>query len=302
MRALRITAALMVAAAILLVTPGTAPADPADAAAASAFGTTITGGGEDIVPPTPQVSAAIGEESTETLVDVPAEPLAVSGTLTATALAHEASDVPTALTVNEQEVAGPYNATGLGVVENLEVLVNQVDAETSLLTATVVRAEAAAACVDGSPEYTANSEIVDLQIAGEQVPLNAPLEQVIDGVNDVLEQTTLNQVVDIERNVVTQNPAGGIAVDALVVTLLSAAGDAPLAQVRIAHGEVGPIACAAPPTETAPETVPPPAPAPDVATPALPRTGTDAGSLAAGGLALGLSAAGITWLRRRLTV
>lgn len=272
-----------------IVTSGTATAEPADAAAASAFGATITGGGEDIVPPTPEVSAALGEDATETLVDVPAEPLAVSGTLIASASAHAESDIETALTVNEQTVAGPYNATGVGVVEHLEVLVNQVDAETSLLTATVLRSEAAAVCSGGTPSYTASSEIVDLQVAGEPVPLNGPAEQLIDGVNEVLTGSGLNQVVDIQRNVVTQNPEGGIAVDALVVTLLAAAGDQPLAQVRVAHAEVGPLSCA--PAEVAED---PPAP------PALPRTGTDGGALAAAGLALATGAVGLTWMRHRL--
>lgn len=282
-----IATAVVALAALGLAAVGTAHADPALDASASAFGANITGGGQDVVPPTPAVEVRMGApDATETLIDVPAEPLAVSGTLTATAMAHPDSDVPSALTVNSHEVEGPFNVTGVGLVENLQVLTTAGGEGVPLLSAAVVRGEAVGVCAGETATYAANSEIIDLQIAGNPVPLNEPLEQLIDGVNQVLTESGLDQVVNIERNVVTQNPDGGVAVDALVVTLLDAAGQDPLGQVRLAHGEVGPLACGAPPV-IEPE-------------PALPRTGSDAGLLAAGAVVLGSAAVGTIWLRRRL--
>ncbi len=117
----------------------------------------------------------------------------------------------------------------------------------SLVTAEAMRAEAVAVCRGGAVEYSANSEVINLNIGGQDVPLNGPLTDVLDQLNAVLEQTTLNQVVDIQRNVVTPTD-DGIAVDALVVTVLSAAADAaggPVAEVRLGHAEVGGVACGA---------------------------------------------------------
>lgn len=294
----RTAAAATAFAAVALVvgTGASAHAEPIDAGTASAFGATITAGGEDVVPPTPEATTTLAEEDvTETLVNIPAEPLAVSGTLNADAAVHEEADILSQLAVNEQELAEPYHAAGVGLIEGLDLLLDSVEPGVSLVTADVVRAEAVGACVNGMAVYSANSEIINLQIGGEPVPLNEPLEKIIDGLNAGLVDSGLAEVVNIERNVVTPL-ADGIAVDALVVTVLSAAGEEPLAQARLASAEVTGLNCA--PAEVAAPAAPAaPAPAPQEA---LPRTGSNASTTAGFAALMAMGALSLGVIRHRM--
>jgi LPXTG-motif cell wall-anchored protein len=236
-------AAVTVALAVFSIAPAAHAASPA----ASAFGANVQVSGQDVVPPTPAVSVATAPgDQTNTVIDIPASPVAVNGTLTATANAHNTADIATGLTVVQQAVAGPYNARGLAQIEGAGVLYDVAGVGVPLLSAAVIRSEAAVVC-GATPKYTANSEIVDLAIAGNSIPLNAPAQDLIDAINGVLATSGLNAVANVERNVVTQIAGGGIGVDALVVTVLSAAGATPLATVRLAHAEVTAAACAAKP-------------------------------------------------------
>lgn len=239
-------AALLGALALLTVTAAPAGADTVGAGEASAYGGTISVGGQEVIPPTPTAAVTLppGGEAGETVVDIPAEPVAVSGTLNADAVVHAASDVPSQLEVVEQAVAGPFNASGVALIEGADVLLDAVAEDVSLVAADVIRAEAVAVCTAGEVVYSANSEIVSLQIGGEDVPLNDPITQILDGLNAGLTDSGLNAVVDIQRNVVTELE-DGIAVDALVVTVLAAAGDAPLAEVTLGHAEVSGVTCGA---------------------------------------------------------
>lgn len=322
-RRLAIAATLLATLALVFGVASPASADTVGAGEASAFGATIVAGGQEVIPPTPLAEATLeSEDVSETLVDIPAEPLAISGTLNADAAVHADSDIESTLTQVTQEVEGPYNASGVALIEGAEVLVDAVAADVSLVTADVIRAEAVAVCRGGTVEYAANSEIINLKIAGEDVPLNAPIQDLLDAVSDGLEQSGLNQVVDIQRNVVTPTE-DGIAVDALVVTLLAAAGDDPVAQVRIGHAEANTTSCGGdlpecsdtidndgdakidfpddPGCDSAEddseidETV-----TPDAATPTLPRTGGDAATTAGIAGALALGALTLGFLRRRM--
>lgn len=230
--------------ALMVVTAAPAMADSIGSGTARAYGATVEVGGETVVPPTPtaEVIAPPGNNVSETLIDIPADPLAVSGTLTATARVHGPSDIPSALTVETQAVPGPYNVQGVALIEGLDVLLDVPADDVSLVSADVVRAEAVAVCTAGAVQYSANSEIIDLRVGGEEIPLNAPVQDLVDAIGDVLEQSGLNQVVDVQRNVVTTT-ATGISVDALVVTLLAAAGESPLARVVIGHAEASSAAC-----------------------------------------------------------
>ncbi len=236
------TLALTAVIAVIPFAPGAKAAGPA----ASAFGATVLAGGEEVIPPEPVASVATPPgDATETTVDIPAEPVAISGTLTATANAHKTADIASGLTVVQQAVPGPYNARGLAQIQGLGVLFDVAGAGVPIVGATTVRSEAAVVC-GATPRYTANSEIVDLTVGGEPVPVNGPVQDIIDGISGALADSGLNAVVDVQRNVVTQIPGGGIGVDALIVTVLAAAGDVPLAQIRLAHAEVTAAAC--PPT------------------------------------------------------
>lgn len=232
--------ASLVAMPFLGASPATAQATPA---AVSAYGATVSVGGQSVVPPTPLATVATRPgDDTKTVVNIPADPVAVSGTLTATANAHAKADIASGLTVVKQTLAGPYHARGLAQIEQAAVLFGVSGPKIPLLSAAVIRAEAVAVC-SATPSYAANSEVVDLVIGGTPVALNAPVQDLIDGITGVLDQTGLKAVVNVRRNVVTTLPGGGITVDALVVTILAAAGDTPLGEVRLARAEVTAGAC-----------------------------------------------------------
>jgi hypothetical protein len=286
----------------------------AQSGSAYAFGGQVALTDQDVLPPNAEASMEappFGEDADEALVEVPADPLAISYTARGTARVHEAADLGSVLGEDAapQAAPGPYNAVGAGAVENLEVLVDAVAADVPLIRADLVRGEAVGVCVGDEAQYSASSEIVNLVIGGETVPVNAPLSQIVDAITDVLEETTLNQVVDVRRNVVSEVAGGGIAVDALVVTVLAAAGDDPLVTIRLGHGEVAALTCS--PADVPEEVVElpfegtptapgapsaPAAPGAPVSTGELPRTGA-AVPLALAGLAA-LGGLGLAGLRR----
>jgi LPXTG-motif cell wall-anchored protein len=236
-------ATVLAALTMVVATAGPAAADPVGAGEASAFGGQVQLTDQDVIPPTALAESDLAsEDAEETAIGIPADPLAVSGTLNGRAAVHTQSDLDSELTEVDQAVAGPYNARAVGSIEEAQVLLDAAGEGVPLLTAALIRAEAVGVCRDGVVEYSANSEILQLNIGGEPIPLNAPLQDIIDGINEVLDQTTLNQVVNVERNVVTET-ADGIAVDALVVTVLAAAGDVPLGTVTLGHAEVNGLAC-----------------------------------------------------------
>lgn len=242
-----VASALSLVMATAIGVAAAAPAHAADPPAASAFGAQISAAGQEIIPPTPLASVPTRPgEDIKSLVDIPADPVAISGTLTAEAAAHATADLASKLTVVEQTFPGPYDARSVAEIEDAGVLLGVAGPDVPVLTAGLIRAEAVAVCA-GTPRYSANSEVIDLAVAGQALPLNAPVQQIVDAISGVLAQSGLNAVVDVQRNVVTQLPGGGAAVDALVVTVLAAAGEAPLAQVRLAHAEVTAGACAAVP-------------------------------------------------------
>ncbi len=234
----RLLAALSIVTAALVVLPTSAGADTSQGGEASAYAVEVS----PIIPQTPLAESTLaGEDAAETLVEIPGDPLVVSGTATATAAVHKESDIASQLLVNEQGVDGPYNAAAFGEIEGAKVLVDAIATDVSLVRADAVRAEAVAVCTGDTVTYSANSEIVNLDLGGEPLPLNGPLEQILDAVNDLLQQTTLDQVVSVERNVVTES-ADGIAVDALRVEILRVANPAPIIVV-LGHAELSGVTC-----------------------------------------------------------
>ncbi|MGH9273317.1 MAG: hypothetical protein ACRDZU_01615 [Acidimicrobiales bacterium] len=227
---------------------GPAAADPAKGGEASAFAATATLAGNDLVPPTPvaEVAAPPFADAAETAIPIDADPLAINGTLVANAAVHENADLASQLEqpASAQAVAGPYNASAVGQIEDVEVLVDAVAAEVPLVEADAVRGEAVAKCVGSTVSYSASSEVVNLVIGGED-PLSGPLNDLITQITDALNASPLVDLVSIEVNDVTVN-ATGASVDALVVTVLQVVDpDAPLVQVRLGHAEVGGVTCGA---------------------------------------------------------
>lgn len=225
--------------------PSTARADDVAAGKASSFAVTADVLGTNVIPPTPTATldAPAADEVDETLIGIPGDPLVVNGTLIARSAVHAASDLASELNQSAQAVAGPYNARAIGQIEDLSLLINEGVPGGKLISADLIRAEAVAVCKAGAVSYSANSEVVDLQIGGED-PFSGPL-------NDALEEITkglapLADLVAVDLNVVTKTDTG-ISVDAIVVTLLAAAADngapGPLAKVVLGHAEVSGAAC-----------------------------------------------------------
>jgi LPXTG-motif cell wall-anchored protein len=250
--------ALLAASVVALTVGGLAPvgltaagADPVDEAFASAFGANVDLAGEPIVDQFGLATATVppGQDvGPNAEILVPVEPVAVSGTAVGEANAHVASDINSDLA--QPDAAGPYNARGVGFVENLAVLlqadVATLPVELALVSATAVRGEAVGVCRNGAAEYSATSEIVDLRLGGEPVDaVNDLVGQLIDTVDGVLQP--LSAVVDLEQNIVTRT-ADGISVDALRVTVLGAiagVGVQPAVDIVVGHAEVGGLVCAA---------------------------------------------------------
>ncbi len=246
----RRTTAIAAMGAITLFAVGTGPAasaDPIGTGEASAFGITAALGGTEVIPPTPtaETTAPADGETSETVIGIPGDPLAINGTLIARSAVHTASDLASELAQSEQTVAGPYNARAIGQVEALDVLLNEGIPGGQLLNADLIRGEAVAVCSAGAVQYSAESEVVNLQIA-DQDPLSGPLNDLIDQITQGISDSPLADVIDIDANVLTVD-ANGAAVDALVVTVLAAAGEAPLAQLRIGHAEVSGVGCGSAP-------------------------------------------------------
>jgi LPXTG-motif cell wall-anchored protein len=246
--------ALLAASVVALTVGGLAPvgltaagADPADTAFASAFGANLDVSGTPAIDQAGLATATLppGQDVRNELLLVPVEPVVISGTASGEANAHVASDIPTALEQAQQRVAGPYNVRGVGLVEGLEVLLNvgtpDAPVPVGLVSASAVRGEAVGVCVGGTPQYSAESEIIDLNVADTDVGLNDPLTDLLGTISDAL--APLASVVTIEQNLVNVT-ADGASVIALRVTALGLLGE-PLLDLVVGQAEVSGLTCAA---------------------------------------------------------
>jgi hypothetical protein len=246
----RVTGALLIAALAMGTAPN-ASADPVGSGSAAAFGATATITDQELIPPTPTaevVAPPFGDDVEQTAIPIDADPLAVNGTLIARAAVHPQSDLESQLEqeASQHEVAAPYNARAVGQIEDLEVLIDAVEEDVPLLEADLIRGEAVAVCTGGSVLYSAQSEVVNLVIGGED-PLSGPLNDLVVQISEGLNASPLVDLVDIDVNVVTES-ATGTSVDALVITVLTPASDPQgLVQLRLGHAEVSGVACGEPP-------------------------------------------------------
>lgn len=223
-----------------------ATAQTAGAPKASAFAVKADVFGTNVIPPTPEsITEGVKDgEDDATLIGIPGDPLIVNGTLIAKSAVHATNDLPSELNQVTQPTPsadGKYAARAIGQIEDARVLINEGVPGGQLLHAGLIRAEAVVSCSEGVATYSAASEVVDLQI-GDQDPFSGPL-------NDALKQITdgiapLADLIKVELNVVNADMS---AVDAVVITLLQAAGDngapGPLAQITLGHAEVSGNPC-----------------------------------------------------------
>ena len=232
--------AVSVASLVAFGGSSTAFADSVGSGKASSFAITADVLGTNVIPPTPtaETTAPTADEVNNTVIGIP------GGTLIARSAVHAAADLPSELNPSTQPVAGPYNARGIGQIEDLSVLINDSIPGGKLISADLIRAEAVAVCSAGAVQYSANSEVVDLQIA-DQDPFSGPLNDAIKQITDGL--APLADLIKVDLNVVTPS-ATGVSVDAIVITLLQAAADngapGPLAKIVLGHAEVSGAGCA----------------------------------------------------------
>ena len=117
----KVVAAGALAALAVGFSPSSATAQDASPSA-YAFGGQLQITDQDVIPPTPEATVENPGDAdvSETVIDIPAAPVAVSGTLKADAKSHTTDDVQSALAVNSQELAPKYHASGVGTVENAD--------------------------------------------------------------------------------------------------------------------------------------------------------------------------------------
>ena len=103
------TVAVMAGSALLIAAPGASSADPTRS---SAYGVSVNGGGQEVVPPSPTVEITEGSEQS-TGGEIPAEagPLLAGGLLTLTAGDDKASVVVTDLKIGNLAAELPEELT-----------------------------------------------------------------------------------------------------------------------------------------------------------------------------------------------
>jgi hypothetical protein len=257
---------LLAACAVALTVGGLSPvgvspavAARASAGTATAYGANANLGGTPLIGQAGLATATLppGQDvGPNSLLLVPAAPVAVSGTAVGQSSIHPNSDLPTTLEQVTQTTAGPYNARAVGLVEGLDVLAgapNPIpglpDLGVSVVSADAVRGEAVGVCRAGQAVYSSTSEVVNLKIGGTPVGLNQPVQQLVDALDNLLQP--LSMVADIKRNEVVTN-ATGTAVNGLHVTVLGGIGvpaTTPVIDLVVAHAQVNGLAC--PPAQCA---------------------------------------------------
>lgn len=230
------------ATAIALSATGPAWADPARTSSAAAYGLQATVLGAQLVAPTPAVAVTQPPDTGLTLGDnvnatlpVDLQGLAVTGVVTAVGEAHRADDIVPALTApvgqfSDAVTLTGVNSRGLARAENLnlvgnlpltEVLAGPV-ATQPLLSAGSVQGEAVAKCVNNQPVFDTGFNIVDLRVAGTEIPLN-------DLVATLLTTLNLPGVITVVQGETGVLPDGGVFINALRVSV-------PLLQANIVVG------------------------------------------------------------------
>lgn len=276
--------AAVVAVAAVLRFAAPAGADPALQGKASAFGLAATGAIP--VSPTPSVAVDAPDAAIEnTVLNIPAPPLALSATLTAQAAARIESSLDATL----PGVLDGVNARGFAATEDLGLLFTVAGAAPQpLVGAQVLQAEAVARCEGGRAVFDTGSNIVGLTIGGQQVNLGPVLNPVLDLLGP---GGPLQAVVTVVTNETGTLPGGGVFVNALRISI-------PVLNVNIvvSHAEA---------RMTTPCGVPPAAPDEPVAAAGpggggdLPRTGSNEMLIAPVGLGMLATAVVLRHLNRR---
>lgn len=256
--------------AIAVSAIGPASAEPARTSRASAYGLQATVLGTQLVPPTPASAVSQPPDSGLTLngnvnavLPVDAAGLAVTGVVVAVAEAHRADDIQPALTtslgagsdpvtltgVNSRGLARAENLTLVGNIPLIDLLAGPV-AEQGLLSAGSVQAEAVAKCVNGQPVFDTGFNIVDLRLAGGDIPLNELVSTLLGVLN-------VPGVISVVQGETGRLPDGGVFINALRVSVPLLQADIIVGHAEAAMPANCGIAPPPPPTPTGPGPVAP---------------------------------------------
>lgn len=207
----RKTSLLVALCAMALVVAGAVPASAqqADSARGSAFGISLTGLVD--LGPEPTVEAAIppGANARDVLLEVPLEELLYSGTAVAEADASSSPSIEPNL-VETGTVTSAANARGYAATEELSAL------EGDLLTADLIAAEALVTCDGNQAQFSTASRVQNVTLAGSVLPLEELqgvidlLDPVVDGLEPLLGQSSLDVLIDQPNDVILEVPELGI--------------------------------------------------------------------------------------------
>ncbi len=220
------------AMAVVVSAAGPASADPARASSAAAYGLQATVLGTVLVPATPSVAVSQPPDTGLTLGDnvnatlpVDLQGVAVTGVVVAVGEAHRADDIVPALTTSLGAGSDPVtltgvNSRGLARAENLNVLGNIPlipllgggVVTQGLVSAGSVQAEAVAKCVNNQPVFDTGYNIVDLKVAGTDIPLNALVSQLLGLAN-------IPGLISVVQGETGTLPGGGVFINALHVSV-----------------------------------------------------------------------------------
>lgn len=144
--------------------------DTVDSAESNAYGVQLLG--PVPIDAMPSVSATIESgRTTDTLVEIPADPLATSFTASVTADAERESVLESVLQgvmeTADASVPNEWNATGHAVTEDLQAV-------TDLVMADVVESESVAACEGNTTTFGSAARIVNLVVSGTSIVLPEP--------------------------------------------------------------------------------------------------------------------------------
>lgn len=150
----------------------TAAADTVSKAAAAAYGVNLAGPVPLENLPAVEASTPGGEtHSEDSVVEIPADPLATSFTVHVEADAARRSSLDATLQPTMDAAAeglpAKWNARAYAITEDLSAVTNQIHAD-------VIESEAVAACDGGAVTFSSAARILNLAVAGQQIPVLNP--------------------------------------------------------------------------------------------------------------------------------
>jgi hypothetical protein len=267
------TVAVMAGSALLIAAPGASSADPTRS---SAYGVSVNGGGQEVVPPSPTVESTDGsEQSTGGEIPSEAGPLLAGGLLKLTAGDDKASVVVTNLKIGNLAAELPKELTDQ--LDQLGAACDQFEQAPGEEIPDILgelpiggvqqpsEQDLVAFCNDlGTLANLATIETLNVECNGDTgtvTVLGASLlgAGVPTNLEDVAPNTKLfpdNPLLDVTLNRQTKGPNGAFTVDGLVVSLGGGQAEAVVASTTCGEGIAQSAGGSSPEAPTAPAPTP----------------------------------------------